>query len=190
MAEQITKSSIRIVQDGYEVLPLVRTPGAGVWAWVLEAEFETWFDVDEKFGLNTKEQDGVWVNLYARFEPTSRYIDIIAIESGDDFENEFEASGFFTPEEINLFWEVAEESIRHEEGCSIAELIQKESALRSQPNAVYVSRIDWDTDGKDVKLPAKTIVFVPENVEDVENYISEYLSDKYGFCHRGFCIEG
>lgn len=49
-----------------------------------------------------------------------------------------------------------------------------------------VSNIEWDAN-----LPKSVVVNVPYDVVDagydeVEEYISDYLSDKYGFCHYGF----
>lgn len=33
------------------------------------AYVETWFDVDKKFGIHTADDDGTWLNLYARYNP-------------------------------------------------------------------------------------------------------------------------
>lgn len=30
---------------------------------------ETWFDVDEKFGIHTRGEEDTWLNLYARYNP-------------------------------------------------------------------------------------------------------------------------
>ena len=54
-----------------------------------------------------------------------------------------------------------------------------------------VSHIAWDVDDPDDRdgLPDTVVVYVPEEVvaaDGEEDYISEYLSDKYGFCHNGF----
>lgn len=52
--------------------------------------------------------------------------------------------------------------------------------------------IDWDTDGEDVDLPNEIEVNVPAEVvdyDDVNDYISDWLSDEYGFCHNGFLLE-
>ena len=38
---------------------------------------ETWFDVDRKFGTHTAEDDGTWLNLYARYNP---YADTLRME--------------------------------------------------------------------------------------------------------------
>ena len=61
-----------------------------------------------------------------------------------------------------------------------------------------VTDIDWDTDGEDaseLNLPETLVVDVPMECVDngsaeVEDYISDYLSDTYGFCHNGFSVEG
>ena len=61
-----------------------------------------------------------------------------------------------------------------------------------------VTDIDWDTDGEDVSklhLPETLVVDVPMECVDngsaeVKDYISDYLSDTYGFCHNGFSVEG
>lgn len=33
------------------------------------AYVETWFDVDKKFGVHTADDDGTWLNMYARNNP-------------------------------------------------------------------------------------------------------------------------
>ena len=33
------------------------------------AYLETWFDVDKKFNIHTAEDDGTWLNMYARYNP-------------------------------------------------------------------------------------------------------------------------
>ena len=35
----------------------------------ITAYLETWFDVDKKFGTNTKDDDDVWLNVYAKYNP-------------------------------------------------------------------------------------------------------------------------
>lgn len=41
----------------------------------------------------------------------------------------------------------------------------------------------WDTDGEKIELP--TEIDIPEGLTDEEE-ISDYISDKTGFCHYGF----
>ena len=56
--------------------------------------------------------------------------------------------------------------------------------------------IQWDTDQEDagdLNLPTEvTLKFTPEPDEDLEDQISEELSQLTGFCHKGFqyCVEG
>lgn len=35
------------------------------------AYIETWFDVDKKFGLDIIDEDGTWLNMYAKYNPFS-----------------------------------------------------------------------------------------------------------------------
>lgn len=54
-----------------------------------------------------------------------------------------------------------------------------------------VNNINWDTDGEDVDLPKTMVVEVDTDIvgkdeEDIEEYISDYITDETGFCHKGF----
>lgn len=50
--------------------------------------------------------------------------------------------------------------------------------------------IQWDTDGHRVKLPKEIIVEVDaEDEDEVEELLSDALSDKTGYCHKGFDSE-
>ena len=51
-----------------------------------------------------------------------------------------------------------------------------------------VENIDWDVDDYEEldDLPTQLTVLVPNDEEDPEEYISDYLSDEYGYCHNGF----
>ena len=62
----------------------------------------------------------------------------------------------------------------------------------------YVYNIDWDTDDNDIKstLPDELLLNTEyldiqddENIYEIEDVVSEYLSDEYGYCHRGFSFE-
>jgi hypothetical protein len=51
------------------------------------------------------------------------------------------------------------------------------------------SNIKFDTDGEDVLFPDNIIVEVPDHITDkdeIEEVISEFLTDSTGFCHDGF----
>lgn len=58
----------------------------------------------------------------------------------------------------------------------------------------YVWHIQWDvgSNDTDISLPSQCVVYVNNNGqtdEMIEDYISDYLSDEYGFCHHGFDYE-
>lgn len=39
--------------------------------------FESWFDVDQKFGTNIADEDGTWLNMYGKYNP---FADTLRIE--------------------------------------------------------------------------------------------------------------
>jgi len=50
--------------------------------------------------------------------------------------------------------------------------------------------VDYDEDG--VSLPTELEVHTPdklENQDDINEYVSDWLSDTFGFCHDGFELE-
>ena len=50
----------------------------------VDACIETFFDVDKKFGLNLKDSDGVWVNLYAKYNPCDNQFRVDYVVSSSD----------------------------------------------------------------------------------------------------------
>ena len=53
---------------------------------------------------------------------------------------------------------------------------------------IKVFNILYDTDGEDVELPQEFEVEVDDH-EDVEEELSEVITDQTGFCHKGFDYE-
>jgi len=49
-----------------------------------------------------------------------------------------------------------------------------------------VTDIKYDTDGEELDLPKELTITVPADEEDVEEYISDEISNITGFCHKGF----
>ena len=49
-----------------------------------------------------------------------------------------------------------------------------------------VYNIKWDTDGEYVDLPTELVIDIPNGEEDLEDYISDEISNVTGFCHFGF----
>lgn len=58
---------------------------------------------------------------------------------------------------------------------------------------VEISGIKWDTDGEDPRklgLPKSVSTEVENGTDEkVEDEISEWLSNTYGYCHKGFTFE-
>jgi len=53
-----------------------------------------------------------------------------------------------------------------------------------------VTDIDWDTDGEDIDLPSELEIDILDDMdsEDIEDYVSDSISDITGFCHYGFTL--
>jgi len=62
--------------------------------------------------------------------------------------------------------------------------------MQSTKTNFVVSEITWDTDGEQVDLPTSFEIEVDlsenQNYEDIEQFISDELSNQTGFCHLGF----
>lgn len=55
-----------------------------------------------------------------------------------------------------------------------------------------ITNILWDTDTEDeLKSLPKEVELELQNIDDeyIEDYISNKLSDNYGYCHNGFAYE-
>jgi hypothetical protein len=50
--------------------------------------------------------------------------------------------------------------------------------------------IKYDTDGEDIDLPSQLEIEVPDNIEEdeIDEYISDEISNITGFCHFGFTL--
>ncbi len=55
-----------------------------------------------------------------------------------------------------------------------------------------VYNIEYDTDGEKIELPNRLEIELPDDTdpEDVEQLLSDEISNITGFCHFGFLIEG
>jgi hypothetical protein len=55
-----------------------------------------------------------------------------------------------------------------------------------------VTEIEYDTDGEIVDLPTQLEIEIPTEIidqEDIEEFVSDEISNITGFCHFGFKIE-
>ena len=60
---------------------------------------------------------------------------------------------------------------------------------------ITVSSIKWDTD-EPADLPEEVVIDINEDntdlLEDIDGYadnLCDYLSDEYGYCIKGFCVD-
>ncbi len=76
---------------------------------------ETWFDVDKKFGVNTADDDGTWLNMYGKYNPFEDTLRIECEISHDDKPTEcFDYQP--TPAEEMLIKALITEKIQEEHG--------------------------------------------------------------------------
>ena len=62
--------------------------------------------------------------------------------------------------------------------------------MAKKKNVYLVTDIDYDKDGARVKLPKELSINVPDDLrtyDEIEQYISDEISNITGFCHKGFC---
>jgi hypothetical protein len=55
-----------------------------------------------------------------------------------------------------------------------------------------VTEIEYDTDGEIVDLPTQLEIEIPTEIidqEDIEEFVSDEISNITGFCHFGFKME-
>ncbi len=69
----------------------------------------------------------------------------------------------------------------------------------SKIKQIVITEIEWDAPN-DIALPQKIVIDITEEarhlladkeryIENITEYISNYISDAYGYCHNGFKIE-
>lgn len=80
------------------------------------AYVETWFDVDKKFGLHTRDEETTWINLYARYDVEQ---DSLHLEYTIDRENGTESFMYEpTKAESEMFKEAIAEKLREYYDCT------------------------------------------------------------------------
>ena len=66
---------------------------------------ETWFDVDEKFGIHINDEDGTWLNMYGKYNP---FKDTLRIECEI---RHYEGSEYFDYEPTDAETQIIKEMI-------------------------------------------------------------------------------
>lgn len=57
------------------------------------------------------------------------------------------------------------------------------------PTQLIAENIKWDIDDEENLLSLPTTIEIPDEFEGGEDEISDYITDKYGFCHRGYDLK-
>jgi hypothetical protein len=58
-----------------------------------------------------------------------------------------------------------------------------------------VTNIKWDTDGENIDLPTEITIDIPNedfvkmDEEEIDEFISDYITNETGFCHMGFSLK-
>lgn len=84
---------------------------------------ETWFDVDEKFGLHINDEDGAWLNLYGKYNPFADSLRLECEISRDDGSSYFDYEP--TKAESQLIKEMITQKIREEYGQTPQEFCEE-----------------------------------------------------------------
>ena len=88
---------------------------------------ETWFDVDRKFGLHTRDEAETWVNLYARYDVAE---DSVAMEYVVSRQHEEETHDYSpTESEAEMIKGAICEKMEEYYGCTPEEFCQRESGM-------------------------------------------------------------
>lgn len=72
--------------------------------------FESWFDVDRKFGIHINDEDGTWLNMYGKYNPFADTLRIECEISRDDGSESFDYEP--TATEAQLMKDMIAEKIR------------------------------------------------------------------------------
>ncbi len=87
---------------------------------------EEWFDVDKKFGINVNNDDNVWVNLFADYQPFSGELRIFYDIDAD--KKAYEREYIPTDEEKELFVQQIEQACEQQTKMSCKEFYVREYA--------------------------------------------------------------
>ncbi len=88
---------------------------------------ETWFDVDRKFGLHTRDEAKTWVNLYARYDVAE---DSVAMEYVVSRQHEEETHDYSpTESEAEMIKGAICEKMEEYYDCTLEEFCRRESGM-------------------------------------------------------------
>lgn len=90
---------------------------------IVTAYVETWFDVDEKFGTDTKDDENAWVNFYAKYDTRDGSLMTEYCVSRPDSSEEHD----YVPikDEALLITKMMEDCCQQHHGCSLKEYCEQ-----------------------------------------------------------------
>lgn len=173
------ESDIKITED----LELDRDKSA------ISIFLDCWFDCDKKFGINTLNNDDVWVNLYAKFNPMTDELDVIYdIDTADKvYMREYVP----TDKEKTVIKNVIEQKCENECKMTVREFYLREYA-ENYATDLNLECVNFD--GQTV-IRNKTdgfILYAEEKGDRLENHIGhsvELTSYGNGECFSIECID-
>ena len=115
--KEFTKSDIRITDE-------VLVEGCE-----LEFYVETWFDVDAKFGLHTRDKADEWVNLYAYINPQNNHVRMVYFVESNTKSEEHEYHP--TANESVLILRMSKEYVRDRWGQTLKEYYEGSKAEKA-----------------------------------------------------------
>ena len=130
----------------------------------LYVQLEGWFDVDKKFGINTLNDDQVWVNVFSVYNPITN--ELRMFYDIDTPDNAMEREYLYTPEEKKLLIGMVEQECIKQNNMNCREFYIRE----------YIEMCDYD-----INLVCEEKnggVQIKNAVDDVVLYYSEDESDR------------
>lgn len=96
----------------------------------ITAYLEIWFDVDKKFRLHINDEDGTWLNMYAKYNPFEDTLRIECEISRDQGSEYFDYEP--TKNEVVLMKEMIAEKILQENGETPQEFCDKTTDYKQE----------------------------------------------------------
>jgi hypothetical protein len=67
----------------------------------------------------------------------------------------------------------------------------KKRELKPTETIMLVTNVKYDTDGEKVDLPSTLKIKIPVDLdeEEIDEFVSDKISELTGFCHKGFSMD-
>lgn len=150
---------------------------------------EAWFDVDKKFGVNTAELDGVWVNLYSTYNPCTQEIRILYTVDAED--GTFDREYIPTDEEKELFRKLMEQACEHRKNMTCREAYITEY-IEDNIGNISLECVEENGMVAVKNINDNFILYAEEKGERLENHIGhsvELASYGNGECFSIECMD-